>query len=212
MPTLPLYQMPSDPDAWHAVLAPGGYEWWQIAARDVSGNLRVQLDFFEGDPFSRRYRRAYARYRRWPTRVAPPVPRECAGVRCHVIERERTVWRAKVSYPANAVHASSIRADVRIGPHVLSVQDDGTRRAVLDGLPLRGGGSLFGEFTLAVGGNPQLVESRREQHGLLHVELTADYAVRVSVREIRSGQQRRVVTIDGTATYTHRFGNGPLDH
>jgi hypothetical protein len=75
MPTLPLFSTPSDPNAWHAVRSPGGFEWWRFDAEDDAGR-RVAVDFFDGDPFDARSAAAYRRYRRGPTRHAPPVPHD----------------------------------------------------------------------------------------------------------------------------------------
>src|SRR5688500_2921934 len=67
--------------ASHRVRSPGGYEWWHVEACDASADLVVRIDLFDGDPFNPAYRRAYARYRRRPTRVAPPVPGDFPNVR-----------------------------------------------------------------------------------------------------------------------------------
>ena len=74
MPTIPLYTTPADPNAWHAVRAPGGFEWWQFTAWVGAFEQYVVVDFIEGDPFDTRYRDAYRRYRKAPTRNPPPAP------------------------------------------------------------------------------------------------------------------------------------------
>ena len=63
----------------------GGYEWWRFHAVDTTHDRRIIMSFHDGDPFDSHYRRAYARYRRNPTRVEPPP----AGER--IDEGERAV-------------------------------------------------------------------------------------------------------------------------
>ena len=75
MPTLPLLTPTSSPDAWHNVTAPGGYEWWYFDAEDTANDRQIVAIFFDGFVFHPKYLRAYARYRRWPTWIAPPLPR-----------------------------------------------------------------------------------------------------------------------------------------
>src|SRR5687767_5497676 len=75
MPAIPLYTDPSYPDASHAVRAPGGYEWWTFDAEDAAGDTQLFVTLVEGHETDPGYLRAYARFRRRPTRVPPPVPR-----------------------------------------------------------------------------------------------------------------------------------------
>jgi hypothetical protein len=74
MPTIPLYTQPAHADDPHDVRAPGGYEWWYFDAEDERHGRRLVAVVFDGFAFHPRYVRAYARYRRHPTRVAPPLP------------------------------------------------------------------------------------------------------------------------------------------
>src|SRR5690349_6074304 len=99
MPTLPLYNPAAVPDAWHEVIAPGGYEWWHFEAEDSAGELEVVADFYDGEPDSALYRRAYARFRRQPTRVTPPVPRDYPCVRFRVWEKVETVVECTGHFP-----------------------------------------------------------------------------------------------------------------
>ena len=61
-------------DGWHAVAAPGGYEWWYFDAEDPATDTQLVAIFMEGFVFHPGYIRAYELYRRRPTRVAPPLP------------------------------------------------------------------------------------------------------------------------------------------
>jgi hypothetical protein len=81
MPTIPLYSQPATPDGWHAVRAPGGYEWWHFEAGPPVGTSRVIVDFFNGNPFSPAYRKACRKFKRNPTLVKPPVPSDFSQVR-----------------------------------------------------------------------------------------------------------------------------------
>ena len=74
MPTIPLFTQPAHADDPHDVRAPGGYEWWYLDAEDERHDRRVVAVVFDGFAFHPRYVRAFARYRRSPTRVAPPQP------------------------------------------------------------------------------------------------------------------------------------------
>jgi carotenoid 1,2-hydratase len=87
MPTIPLYAQPENPDDAHHVRAPGGYEWWYFDAEDERHDRRLVVVLFDGFAFHPRYLRRYARYRRHPTRVAPPLPEQypCASV--HIYEQ-----------------------------------------------------------------------------------------------------------------------------
>src|SRR5437868_11903577 len=80
MPIVRLYTPANKPLESHHVTSPGGYEWWQfVIENNVAGPgnaCRLTLDICDGNPFDRAYRRAYARYRRRPTRNRPPLPGE----------------------------------------------------------------------------------------------------------------------------------------
>src|SRR5438552_19100904 len=81
MPTLPLYTSTSVPDAWHNVTAPGGYEWWYFDAEDVANDRQIVAILLDGFVIHAGYLRAFARYRRWPTWLAPRLLRwyRCAN-------------------------------------------------------------------------------------------------------------------------------------
>ena len=67
MKVLSLFTPPADPDAWHHVAAPGGYEWWHFDAEDVSGQIQITAIFFDGFVFHPGYLRRYASFLRRPT-------------------------------------------------------------------------------------------------------------------------------------------------
>jgi hypothetical protein len=74
MPVIPLYTPAPTPLDSHHVISPGGYEWWRFVVEHPGNGWSAILDVFDGHPFNDEYRRAYAHYRRRPTRNAPPQP------------------------------------------------------------------------------------------------------------------------------------------
>src|SRR5687768_14207951 len=135
MPTLPLH-LPIDavpPGASHRVTSPGGYEQWTVEATGTDGDVRVVATFYDGCPLNPQYVRRYARYRQWPTRLRPPVPRDYPAVHVTVFERGRALATAKTDYPPGACAASSQTLDVRIGDNRLVRDANGIVRLVLHG-------------------------------------------------------------------------------
>src|SRR4249920_3011226 len=90
MPTIPLFTPTPIPDAWHNVTAPGGYEWWYFDAEDVANDRQIVGILLDGFVFHPKYLRAYAWYRRFPTRIAPPLPRWFRCAYFVVYERGRS--------------------------------------------------------------------------------------------------------------------------
>lgn len=135
MPTLPLFETPADPDAWHRVTSPGGYEWWYFDAEDAAGDIQIVAIFLEGFVFHPGYLRRYGAYRRRPTRATPPVAGEYPCAYFVVYEKGRPLAQFMSQYPPGAFAASSERTDVRIGPNTLRRDDDDTLRLALHGVP-----------------------------------------------------------------------------
>jgi len=133
MTVVPLFRTPAVPDAWHQSTAPGGYEWWRFYAEDVANHLRVVADFFDGNPFHPGYLRAYARYRRRPTRVPPPTPQNFRCVRFSFYRGDEIVAEFAARYEPSAFRASTERASVCIGPNQFSTDDVGTRELTIIG-------------------------------------------------------------------------------
>jgi hypothetical protein len=76
MPTLPLHldaAEASHPDASRRNRVPGGYEYWRFDAHDPATDWRLIALFSLGFFPSRTYLHQAARYRRHPTRHAPPI-------------------------------------------------------------------------------------------------------------------------------------------
>src|SRR5215204_5571773 len=100
MPTLPLFTPASVPDAWHQVHAPGGYEWWYFDAEDTVNDRQIVGILLDGFIFHSGYLRQYAKYRRWPTRVAPPLPRHYRCAYFVVYERGKILSQFMRQYSA----------------------------------------------------------------------------------------------------------------
>lgn len=133
MPTLPMYDTSADPDAWHRVTAPGGYEWWRLDAEDESAEVRVVVRLYDGHAFHPGYVRAYRRYLRRPTRRPPPVPRDypCAEL---TIYRKGKVWgRFTDLYPAGTLTTSTERLCVAVGPNRLAADGEVLRLSMSAG-------------------------------------------------------------------------------
>lgn len=106
MHTIPLWE-PSPaagPDGWHRMTAPGGYEGWWFDAVDANAGIRLIIAFFIGDPFSKIYLADYRRFRRWPTRFAPPRPVDHCAIYASVSEKNQPTWKLVARPGADAFH------------------------------------------------------------------------------------------------------------
>ena len=135
MPTIPMLTPTAVPDAWHAVTAPGGYEWWYFDAEDAATDLRVVAILFQGFVFHPGYLRAYARYRRRPTRVVPPTAGDYPCAYLVVYRGSEIVAQFMAQVPPAAFAAAADRVDVAVGPNRLTTDADGTLRLSLTGTP-----------------------------------------------------------------------------
>ena len=193
MPTLPLYDATAHPDAWHRVIAPGGYELWHFEAEDAESGVHLTVDLVEGDQLSRDYMRAYRRYRRRPTRVAPPLPADYPCVRVSMSEGGRTLWKLDLPQPPGALQASTTAPGVALGPCVLRGTEDGGIRFTMEIPGLRGGPrTSFGDLTFRpseTGSGYEVIGTLQERHG----------AVVCRETEIR-----------GSGRYEHTFAVEPI--
>ena len=135
MPTLPLYTPNAVADASHRVTAPGGYEWWYFDAEDLATDTQLVVTLYEGFVFHPGYLRAYARYRRRPTRVRPPVPGDYVCASFVVYREGRVAHQFLAQYPATDFHAARDKLDVRIGPNHCRAGEDGSLHVTLRGTP-----------------------------------------------------------------------------
>src|SRR5689334_19162011 len=117
MPTIPLYNTAAEPDGWHQVRSPGGYEVWAFHGVQNSSRQRIFAALFDGDPFDSRYRRLYRQYMRRPTQCKPPLP--CQFQRaCIAINDLLRI----VQFPAGSLLGSTQLLDVRLGSNHISRQ------------------------------------------------------------------------------------------
>ncbi|MGB7161067.1 MAG: hypothetical protein WBD40_23600, partial [Tepidisphaeraceae bacterium] len=132
MPTLPLLAnltpatADTHADAPRRVLAPGGYEWWHFEAFDPRADVRIVVILFDGNPFHPGYLRRYQWYRRLPTRVHPPVPRDFPCVFVRVYEKDVLVAGTTWQHDPGACNPTT--RGVRIGADGFTRLDDGTLR------------------------------------------------------------------------------------
>jgi hypothetical protein len=169
MPTIPLYDTSAHPDGWHRVMAPGGYELWHLEAEDTESGIRLTVDLIEGDQVNREYMRTYRRYRRRPTRVAPPLPQDYPSVRVRMSEGRRTLWKLDLPQPPGALQASTTAPEITLGPCVVRRTEDGGIRFSMEVPGLRGGPRCsFGDLTFhpaATGCGYEVIGTLQERHG-----------------------------------------------
>ena len=135
MPDLPMFVPPADPDGWHRVTAPGGYEWWYFDAEDASGRLRLVAILLEGFVFHPGYLRRHAKFLRRPTRTAPPVPGDHPCAYFALYEDGKVVGQFMTEYPPTDFAASPDKPDVQVGPNRFWREPDGSLRITLTGTP-----------------------------------------------------------------------------
>jgi carotenoid 1,2-hydratase len=217
MPTLPLYVPPEQQafaDGWHAVAAPGGYEWWHFDAEDPATDTRLVAVFYEGCPFHPGYLRAYARYRRNPTRVAPPLPRDSVCIHVAVYRGGQTRYQSLVQYDAADFAAATDRLDVRIGPSRCRTEADRTVRLTLKDTA-SDGRTLSAELAFTPRLSHPPVERPlldRAVTGSDHYWVLAnplcDVAGTVEVSGRGSAADR--VELSGSGYHDHQYGSGPI--
>lgn len=123
MPTLPLLQTPPDPDAWHEVRAPGGYEAWFFDAENFSAGIRLIGFLGEGWQFGGLYKSRYDRYRKRPTRNPPPIAHDYPAFE-FALFKAGVPWSACRFGSAGALQASTNRLDLQLAANQLT--SDGT--------------------------------------------------------------------------------------
>ncbi len=213
-------------DAWHAVTAPGGYEWWYFDAEDVARDIYVAGILLDGFVFHPGYLRAYSRYLKHPTRHRPPVARDYPCAYFVVYERGKIAHQFMTQYPPGALLAAKDRPDVQIGPNRFW-REDGTLRLKLTGTPwiLTGmgpktltGQRLEGDFTLV----PRSAETVHERTFLSRAMTGAEHRwvianplcdVQGSIRVTGVGQDAppaKEIRFTGRGYHDHNYGTGPL--
>jgi carotenoid 1,2-hydratase len=135
VPTVPLYTpSAANPDGWHHVTSPGGYEWWYFDAEDRQRDLQIVAILFDGFVFHPEYLRRYARYRRRPTRRRPPVPGEYPCAYCAVYRDGRLWGQFMTQYPPGMLDRSSDET-VMMGDCAMQRGGDGSIHLQMRGTP-----------------------------------------------------------------------------
>jgi carotenoid 1,2-hydratase len=209
MPVLPLFDTPADPDAWHRVTAPGGYERWYFDAEDESRGIRIIIEFVEGADFDTDYLRRHHRYLQRPTRVQPPQAREYPCIELWVYENGRILSAGAVHHRPEEFSASDERPDVRVGANGFRREDDGSLRVEVRQR------ECFADLVFR-----PLVHHAPLQRSLLpgkapggeHHWVVAQPLCRVAgfVRVTGGGGGLREIPIAGRGYHDHHFGTGPL--
>jgi hypothetical protein len=228
MPTLPLFDTPADPNAWHRVTAPGGYEVWHFDAADASGDVRVVVEFGEGQSFDSTYRRRYLRYRRNPTGHRPPVPSEYPFVNFALCERRRLLAKLVARHRPGALVASSDTPDLTIGPNSLARDPGGALRLHVEGvarppvarwrMTWRGvsrrqhGPHVTADLTFrplrhAPPDEPDLLAPHRRV--VIHPSCAVEGIIRIVGDRSLKGQTREIA-FTGRGAHDHRYGTAPL--
>jgi carotenoid 1,2-hydratase len=219
MPTIPMYIAPTVPDAWHQVAAPGGYEWWYFDAEQQDSGLRIVIILFQGFVFHPGYLRQYAKFRRRPTKVAPPVPADFPCAYFVVYRGDKILAQFMTQHPKDSFAAAVDRADVTVGPNSLKSAGDGTMSLSVTGVPwvLTGRGpqtldgqTLSGKFEF----RPRLVHPPMERTFFDRTWAGADHRWIVAnplcevMGEIRFGGEK--LSFAGRGYHDHNFGTGPI--
>ncbi len=218
MACLAMYSTPVHPDGWHAVTAPGGYEWWYFDAEDLATDTRVVAILFQGFVFHPGYLRRHARYLRNPTKRLPALAAEypCAYL---VVYRDGRIWRQFMTqYPAGEFEASSDSPMVRVGPNRLR-PEGGDLKLELTGSPWRvtgrgpkliEGETLSASLTFRPTIDHTPVERTflsRRMTGADHKWILANPLCGVT-GEIRCGGE--TIALSGRGYHDHNYGTGPL--
>lgn len=132
-----LFDAGAYPDGHHDVRAAGGYEWWYFDAEDPGTDTQVVVIFMQAFIFHPGYLRAYGRFRKNPTRHAPPIPADHPSLYACVYRGGR-IWRQfYTDYAAGDFSARKDRAEVSIGGHRLTSDAEGGYAIDVAGTPWR---------------------------------------------------------------------------
>ena len=124
MSTLKLLDSSADPDGWHDVGAPGGYEWWYFDAEDAAADRQIVAIFFQGFVFHPGYLRADAKYRKSPTKMPPAVAKNFPCAYFVVYEKGKIAHQFMTQYRPEQFAARADRVEVTVGPNTLRREAD----------------------------------------------------------------------------------------
>jgi carotenoid 1,2-hydratase len=137
MASVPLYSpSPATAHGYREVTAPGGYEWWWFDVHDARQRIRIVAAVYQGLPFHPAYLRRYALYRRLPTLLHPPQPRQFPAVHMAVYEDDVLSGEFTSVLPPEQF-AAAADGTIRIGVNLLTWRPDGSIQFQLRGTPWR---------------------------------------------------------------------------
>lgn len=212
MPTIPLYKHPTNPNASHDVASPGGYEFWHFDAQDPEHDRVVIVRFIIGNVFVPRYLKRYERYRRHPTRNAPPVPREFVAVEVVAYDAGRRFH--EVEFFNGDCSASMDRLDLDFWSN--TVRTNGAGELTLSAAPCSRSPHLSVRFTFTPRiagfepGERALFEelSTEGEHRWIIAAPLCD--VTGEVRAEQPGSSGHAFAFRGVGYHDHHYGTAPL--
>ena len=221
MPTLPLFDQNPLADASHNVRAPGGYEWWYFDAEDPTTDTQIVAIFLQGFIFHPKYLRQYFRYRRRPTKHAPPLPADFPCAYFVLYQQGRIVSQFMTQYQPAAYTARRDEVNVEIGPNTLT-RNGNALRLHMEGSPwsvtwqgpktdvrqrLVADLSFTPVLDVAPAERPFL---SRAMTGAEHHWVIANPLCHVSGTIARESGDSPTLNFTGRGYHDHNYGTGPI--
>jgi len=227
MATLPMYAQAlaaGEPAAWHQVNSPGGYEAWQFVARDEAKDIWIIASLSWGSCFLPSYLRKYEHYRRWPTRVRPPVGKDHCCASFAMYEAGGAVTRLDACVSGDQFGVSKAEPGVHVGANRMSVDREGNLHVALRGTPWEmtgaAGPALVRERTVtanlafepaAVNAGIQREMELTGEAGPVHRWMVSRPVCRVTGEmRVFEGAESRAVEVDGRGYHDRAWGLRPL--
>ena len=218
MPTLPMMTPTPHADASRKITAPGGYESWRFDASSDDGKLHLVAALHVGDPFDARYLRRYLRYRRRPTRVAPPQPADFCAVTFALVEKGRPALRFTSAARATPddFYAGEDGRTVRLGASHLNRGGDGAVRLHVRGTYHDRTISANLAFRPQIEANTEValaaepLSAQVGEHGWVVVNPLCDVDGEISVIAAEAGGPPRVSPFAGVGAHDHSYGTRPM--
>jgi carotenoid 1,2-hydratase len=207
MPTLPLMQTPPNPDAWHQVKAPGGYEGWYFDAEDFTNDIRLIGFLGEGCQFKGPYERQFNHYQKHPTRYHPPLPPDFPGFEFFIL-RAGKLWSACRSQNADSLEAAPNRQIIRVGDNEL-ICDPNSFQLKLSAVPYlskRAENRISAEMTFHISGSSNRFPITPKTLTARHVWTTSPYCILEG--QLTLGDEK--ITLRGQACMEHRYGTASI--
>lgn len=219
---LDLFTRPAVADGGHAVMAPGGYEWWYFDAEDTKQNIQIVGILLDGFVFHAGYLRQYTRFMRRPTKVNPPTAADFPCAYLCIYKDGKLLSQFMCQYAAGSFRAAADRVDVRVGPNRFFKNEDGTITVELEGVPwiLTARGPihhkdrlLSAKLTLRPRISHEAVERvflSRQMTGAAHHWVVADPMCAFSGKVELSGPGGYSLALAGSAYHDHNYGTAPI--